>query len=138
PRQADELDPIDVRRAERGLTVLYVEDDPSNLRLVEQILAFRPGIELLRAQVGSAAIELARQHQPDLILLDLHLPDMPGEQVLTEMRQRSSARVIVVSADATAPSMRRALAAGADWYLTKPLDVRRFLEVLDETLELAR
>jgi len=61
---------------------LYIEDNLSNLRLVERIIARRPGVTLVSAMQGSRGVELARAHRPDLIILDLHLPDMPGADVL--------------------------------------------------------
>ena len=121
-------------------TVLYVEDNPSNLRLIERVLGQRGGVRLLTATQGQLVHDLARQHQPDLILLDQHLPDMAGEEVLGRLRadpHTAHLPVVVVSADATAGQIQRLLAAGATHYLTKPLDVTRFLEVVDELLQAA-
>ena len=117
-------------------TVLYVEDNLSNLTLVEQLLEERPEIELLTAMQGRVGLDLARQHAPDLILLDLHLPDIPGWEVLSKLKSdgtTSDIPVVVISADATAPQVKRLLKAGARRYLTKPLDVTEFFQVLDET-----
>ena len=86
---------------------------------------------------GRLGLDLARQHRPDLILLDVHLPDISGEQVLRELRadpELGRTPVVVLSADATPGQVQRLLAAGARAYLTKPLDVRRLLTILDETL----
>ena len=119
-------------------TVLYVEDNPSNLRLVERILTQRPGIHLLSTPQGKAGIDLARQHKPDLVLLDLHLPDIQGQEVLTNLRGNESTAqipVVIISADATPRQMQRLKEAGAQAYLTKPIAVGRFLQVLDETLK---
>jgi len=119
------------------MTVLYVEDMIENLRLVEQVLKQRPSITLIPAMLAGVALDLARQHHPDLVLLDLHLPDMPGEQVLARLRADPTTRatpVIVLSADATAHHKRQLLAAGADAYLTKPLNVRNFLHTIDQAL----
>jgi len=118
-------------------TVLYVEDNLSNLRLVERILALRPSTRLIAAMQGSLALELARQHRPELILLDVHLPDIEGDEVLRRLRADPETRgipVIVVSAEATVGKIERFLAAGARDYLTKPLDVKQFLAVVDEIL----
>jgi signal transduction histidine kinase/CheY-like chemotaxis protein len=123
--------------SEQSGTLLYVEDNLSNLRLVERTIALRPGVKLIPAMQGRLGLALARQHRPDMILLDVHLPDIPGEQVLRELHADPELRqtpVIVLSADATAGQVQRLLAAGARAYLTKPLDVRRFLAILDETL----
>jgi CheY-like chemotaxis protein len=84
---------------------------------------------------GSLGVELAQHHLPDLILLDLHLPDMLGDQVLENLRSSPTTKqipVVIVSADATAGHIRRLLEAGANEYLTKPLDLVRLLEVLDQ------
>jgi signal transduction histidine kinase len=117
--------------------VLYVEDNLSNLRLVERILDHRPGIKLLSAMQGRVGFELACQHQPDLILLDQHLPDLNGEAVLGLLHDDPRTReipVVILSADANPRHVQRLRDAGARDYLTKPLDVGRFLAVLDATL----
>ena len=119
-------------------TVLCIEDNLSNLRLIEVILERRPGITLLSAMQGSIGLDLARQHEPDLILLDLNLPDISGKEVLARLRQSALTRdipVIVVSADATPIQIQRLLDAGATAYLTKPLNVKEFLRTLDEMLQ---
>ena len=118
-------------------TVLYIEDNLSNLRLVEQILRHRPAFTLVAAMQGRLGLELACEHQPALILLDLHLPDLPGQEVLRRLRAESRTQaipVVVLSADATPGHVERLRAAGADAYLTKPLDVQQFLGVLDELI----
>jgi len=116
-------------------TVLYIEDNLSNLRLVERILARRPEVKLMSAMQGSLGIELARQ-QPDLILLDLHLPDMRGDEILRQLRadpRTAQLPIIMISADATAAQIERLRTAGATDYLTKPIDVRAFLALIDAT-----
>lgn len=120
-------------------TVLYIEDNPSNLALIEQILETEPNIELMTAMQGKVGLDLARQHSPDLILLDLHLPDLPGWDVLAQLQADETTRAIptiVISADATAGQIKRLLAAGARAYLTKPVDLAEFCRVLDETTKL--
>jgi CheY-like chemotaxis protein len=115
-------------------TVLYIEDNASNLRLVERVVKQRSGVRLLAAVQGASGLEMARQQKPDLILLDLHLPDMSGDEVLRHLRQHESTRdipVAVISADATAGRIQRLLDAGVNHYLTKPLDVGQFLQLLD-------
>ncbi|MBV9934590.1 MAG: response regulator, partial [Actinobacteria bacterium] len=114
--------------------ILYIEDNLSNLRLVERILARDVDIELISAMQGRLGPELAREHQPELILLDLHLPDTTGDEVLRQLRddpQTASIPVAVVSADATAGQIRRLLAEGAVAYLTKPLDVAELRALVD-------
>lgn len=121
----------------RNYSILCIEDNLSNLRLIEVILAARPGIRLLSAMQGSLGMELARQQHPDLVLLDLNLPDIPGIDLLRSLHADDRTReipVIVISADATPTQITRLLAAGARAYLTKPIEVQEFLTTLDETL----
>jgi CheY-like chemotaxis protein len=121
-------------------SLLYVEDNASNLRLVEQILARRPSFSLQSAIQGRMALELAATHDFDLILLDLDLPDMPGIDVLQSLRadERTAAvPIVIVSADATPGQQEKLLEAGAAAYVTKPLDVPRFLKTLDRVLDAA-
>jgi PAS domain S-box-containing protein len=125
----------------RTATVLYIEDNLANLSLIETILAGRPEISLMSALQGQLGIELAWQHGPDLILLDLHLPDMSGDDVLRRLRGDQRTRttpVVVISADATTGRTQRLLDAGADAYMTKPLDVDDFLRTVDRLLERGR
>jgi len=113
--------------------VLHVEDNQANLELVEQVLTRRAGIELQSAMDGSLALELAHRHRPDLILLDLHLPDMLGTEVLDRLQgdpATADIPVVVVSADATPTQVERLRAAGVAAYLTKPIDVRQLLDVV--------
>jgi PAS domain S-box-containing protein len=115
-------------------TVLYIEDNPSNIKLVERLLAKRPEVALLVAPQGFLGVELALEHQPALVLLDLHLPDISGEEVLRRLRhdpRTANIPVVIVSADATPGQIERQRLAGADDYLTKPFDVEQFLAVID-------
>lgn len=119
-------------------TVLCVEDNLSNFNLIEQILKLRPTVQLLAAMQGSVGLELARQHRPDLILLDIHLPDISGYEVLLRLQATPETHdipVVVLSADATAGQIERLRLAGAVDYLTKPLNIKQFLHMLDENLE---
>jgi PAS domain S-box-containing protein len=116
--------------------ILYIEDNLSNLTLIEQMLADRPEIELISAMQGGIGFDLAVQHSPDLILLDLHLPDLPGWEVLTKLQKNFATAhipVVVISADATKRQMDRLLGAGANSYLTKPIDIAQFYRVIDRT-----
>ncbi len=91
-------------------------------------------MRLVSAACGAEGLEAARVERPDLILLDMHLPDMTGEEVLGHLRADESTRetpVVVVSADATAMRNQRLRAAGANDYLTKPFNVAQFLKLLD-------
>ncbi|HEX2808222.1 MAG TPA: ATP-binding protein [Kineosporiaceae bacterium] len=117
--------------------VLLVEDLIENVRLVEEILKRRPQIILTTTGLGATAVDLARRDPPDLILLDLNLPDMHGSGVLQRLRDDPATRdipVVVVTADATAPRRDSLLAAGARAYLTKPLQMERFLDTVDAVL----
>jgi signal transduction histidine kinase/CheY-like chemotaxis protein len=121
----------------RSRTILYIEDNLSNLRLVEALLRRRPGVRVLSAMQGRVGLELARAHRPDLILLDRHLPDGSGDQVFLDLRADAATRaipVVILSADATPGGIQRLLEAGVRAYLTKPLDVHALLAVLDDTL----
>jgi PAS domain S-box-containing protein len=116
--------------------ILYIEDNLSNLTLIEQMLEERPEMELLTAMQGKIGLDLARQHSPDLILLDVHLPDLDGREVISELKSSETTRdipVVVISADATTSQINRLVTAGANTYLTKPLDVVEFFRVLDKT-----
>jgi CheY-like chemotaxis protein len=89
----------------------------------------------MHASEGALGVDIALKHNPDLIFLDLHLPDMPGEEILRQLWTHQSTReipVVVLSADATVSQSRRLIASGASAYLTKPLDVSHLLRVLDE------
>jgi signal transduction histidine kinase/CheY-like chemotaxis protein len=120
-------------------TILYVEDNLPNLALMQRVLARREDLELIPAMTGGIALDLARQHHPDLVLLDLHLPDMKGDDVLSYLQRDAHLRdipVVVLSADATQAHIDRLLAAGAREYLTKPLDLQRLFAVLTAVLDI--
>jgi CheY-like chemotaxis protein len=128
------------RVGEHHYTVLYIEDNLSNLKLVDRILEERDDIRLISAMLGGLGLELAREHRPDLVLLDLHLPDIQGDVVLTRLQADpvfNGTPVIVLSADATKGRIDRLLEAGATAYLPKPIDVSRFIELIDEHVPLA-
>ncbi|MDQ6623080.1 MAG: ATP-binding protein, partial [Verrucomicrobiota bacterium] len=117
------------------LRILYIEDNLSNLSLIEQMLAEETDVQLITAMQGQLGFDLARQHLPDLILLDLHLPDLPGWEVLARLQKEKATAeipVIVISADATSRQIQRLKNAGARDYLTKPLDMPAFYAVIDE------
>ncbi len=120
--------------------ILYIEDQDLNLRLVERILNTRPGFQLISAMQGGLALDLAREHRPDIILLDLNLPDMSGDEVLRRLKadpQLAGIPVLMVSADAMGDRVEELLNLGASGYLTKPYKLREFFRVIDEALPLA-
>jgi len=122
---------------DRTPTILYIEDDLANLALVERILDARSDVQLMVAMQGRMGLDLARDHHPNLILLDVNLPDISGQEVLARLRaDERTARipVLVISADASVSQRRLMLEAGAHAYLTKPLDVRRLVELLEDAL----
>jgi signal transduction histidine kinase/ActR/RegA family two-component response regulator len=113
--------------------VLCVEDNPSNARLVELLLGRRLGMRLSFAATAAGALELARREPPDLILLDLNLPDGSGLDVLQTLRadpRTRATKVLVVSADAVHEHVASLLDAGADDYVTKPYDINHFIDVV--------
>lgn len=119
-------------------TVLYIEDNLSTVTLIQRVLAQRPEVKLLTAMQGRMGVDLARQHQPDLILLDIHLPDLTGDEVLRRLQEDPQTRaipVVVLSADPAADHAEQLLALGARATLTKPLDVEKLFAILDGTGE---
>lgn len=135
-RSHDAPRPPLVRRA----TVLYVEDNAANVRLLEQILAQRPQVTLLHAPTGELALEIASAYVPDLIVMDLNLPGMSGWEAARRLRTQESTRAIplvALSADLTALSSDQVRASGFDYYLGKPIDVHEFLSMFDSSLALA-
>lgn len=117
--------------------VLYIEDTMSNLRLMGLIVRRREAIRLLSAATGLQGVALAFEHKPELILLDLNLPDINGEEVMKRLRadpRTAGIPVVIVSGDADETQIRRLLESGAKDYVTKPFDVLKFLGVLDGIL----
>ena len=121
-------------------TVLYIEDNPANIKLVAQILGRRSHIHLLTAHTSELGIELALARRPELILLDINLPGMDGYQVLEVFKADARLQaipVVAITANAMTRDIERGKAAGFVDYLTKPLDVRHFQQVVDACLEAA-
>ena len=122
-------------------TVLYIEDNIANFRLVEVALSHRPHINLMTAMQGELGLDLALRHQPDLILLDIHLPVLMGDKVLARLKAQPETQripVVVISADATRSKIDKLLAAGAHSYLTKPFNIKELLHTVDTLLEEVR
>jgi len=121
-------------------TLLYVEDNPANLKLVEKIIARHPDIRLLTAVNGNSGIEIARASQPDVILMDINLPGINGFEALTILRSDPATAhipVIAVSANAMSRDIERGMKAGFLRYITKPIKVNEFMDALDVAFELA-
>jgi CheY-like chemotaxis protein len=121
-------------------TVLYVEDNAANLKLVEQLIARRPEMRLISAQDGSQGIALARTAQPDVILMDINLPGISGIDALKILHEHPSTAhipVVALSANAVPRDIEKGLAAGFFQYLTKPLKIDEFMRALDAALAFA-
>ena len=117
-----------------SISVLYVEDNPANIEVVTRFLRSKPNTRLRTEISGRAGIERAIRDMPDIILLDLHLPDMHGEEVLNELKAEPATAaipVVVLSADASPGVIRRLLASGALTYLTKPIELAELGKLLD-------
>jgi len=120
-------------------TLLYVEDNPANLKLMESIVARRPGMHLLCALTGTRGVEIALASLPDVILMDINLPDISGFKALEILRaDPATARipVIALTANALALNIKSGLEAGFFRYLTKPIVLEEFTHALDEALDL--
>jgi DNA-binding response OmpR family regulator len=115
-------------------TVVNIEDDPVNRLLVERVLARRPHVVLRAAATGEEGLASIAEHRPDLVLLDLDLPDMHGTDVLRRLGEQAGPRprVVVITADATAEQVSQVLAFDVAQYLTKPFAVADLLAVIDE------
>jgi signal transduction histidine kinase/CheY-like chemotaxis protein len=121
-------------------TLLYVEDNPANLMLVEQIIEGHPHIRMLSAGDGNLGIALARAHLPDVILMDINLPVISGIQVLKTLREdplTAHIPVIAISANAMPHDIEKGLEVGFFRYLTKPIKINELMETLDIALDLA-
>jgi signal transduction histidine kinase/ActR/RegA family two-component response regulator len=121
-------------------TLLYVEDNPANLNLVEQLIARQPNMRLLSARDGSLGIQLARANQPEVILMDINLPGISGIEALEILREDPATAhipVIALSANAMPRDIEKGLQAGFFRYLTKPIKVNEFMDTLDVALEFA-
>ena len=115
-------------------TLLYVEDNPANLTLIEQLIARRPDMRLLSARDGNLGIQLARTHHPDVILMDINLPGISGIEALKILRSDPATAqipVIALSANAMPRDVEKGLQAGFFRYLTKPIKVNEFMDTLE-------
>jgi signal transduction histidine kinase/CheY-like chemotaxis protein len=120
-----------------AISVLSIEDNPVNCELLVRVLQRWPDTHLETATSGHAGIAKATRNPPDLILLDLHLPDLAGEEVFARLRAEPATQavpIVVLSADASPGTIRRLLARGAAAYLTKPLNLSEFADVVERTV----
>ena len=121
-------------------TLLYVEDNPANLKLIEQLIERRSEIRLLTAVNGTLGVELAREARPDVILMDINLPGISGIEALKILRTdplTAHIPVVALSANAMARDLEKGLEAGFFRYLTKPIKVKEFMDTLDVALDQA-
>ena len=136
-----ELPQPQVVHGEQLHTLLYVEDNPANMKLVEQIIARHPELRLLTATNGARGIEIARDFQPDVILMDINLPGINGFEALSILRSDATTAhipVIALSANAMPRDIENGLEAGFFGYMTKPIKVNEFMSVLKVALEYAQ
>ena len=139
PQQAIDPDAVPVEVAQR--TLLYVEDNPANMALIQQLIARRSDLKLLTAVDAHIGIELARTFLPDVILMDINLPGLSGYDVLkilTEDASTTHIPVLALSANAVPREIAHGLEAGFFRYLTKPVNVIEFMDALDVALRHAR
>lgn len=121
-------------------TILYIEDNPTNLRLVKELMRFRPDFSFLSAKDGFSGIELARLHSPQIILMDINLPGIDGieaQQILSEDLRTAHIPVIALTANAMPSDIERGIASGFFRYITKPIDINKFTEAIDAALKLS-
>jgi CheY-like chemotaxis protein len=124
----------------RPRTLLYVEDNPANMKLVEQLIARRPDMRLLTAVNGALGIEVARTTQPTVILMDINLPGISGVEALKVLRVDPATAhipVVALSANAMPRDIEMGLDAGFFRYLTKPIKVKEFMDTLNAALNFA-
>ncbi|MCK5425296.1 MAG: PAS domain-containing protein, partial [Emcibacter sp.] len=122
---------------ENECSILYIEDNPANLRLVTQLLERQPNIRMWNAHEPLLGLELAAEHKPDLILLDINLPRMNGFEVLMHLRERDATcdtPVIAISANAMPSDIKKGIDAGFDDYITKPININDLLHAVEKTL----
>jgi CheY-like chemotaxis protein len=122
-------------------TVLYIEDNPTTTMLVERILTARPRVVFASAPDGRTGLDRAAHLRPDLILLDLKLPDISGEQVLAQLRADPATRtipVVVITAEIDPAVLHRVLTQGALWCLIKPFEVPHLLRLVDAFVQSGR
>ena len=117
--------------------VLYIEDNPSNMDLIETALSMYPGVTLVKAHTGMEGIRLAREERPDLVMLDMHLPDIGGLEVVRALNEEIASgllRVTLLTADTLSMDIVKAMSLGAYDYWIKPLSITKLDEGLKRAL----
>jgi PAS domain S-box-containing protein len=139
--EAAAVAPLQVQADAQVRTLLYIEDNPANLMLVEDLIARRPDIRLLSAKDGTRGIEIARASLPDVILMDINLPGISGIRalrILAEDPATAHIPVVALSANAMPHDIEKGLEAGFFNYLTKPIKVIQFMDALDVALKVSK
>jgi PAS domain S-box-containing protein len=134
------LQRVGIRKNTALHTLLYVEDNPANLMLVEQIMEGHPHVNMFSALNGNQGVALARAHHPDVILMDINLPGISGIEAMNILRKDQSTKhipIIALSANAMLRDIEKGLEAGFFRYLTKPIKINEFMNALDGALEFA-
>jgi len=119
-------------------TLLHVEDSPELQELVRYILTSRPSIKIITAETAAEGVQQAKKHQPDLVLMDVHLPDGSGMDALKQMqafKETANIPVVALSSLATQLQIEEGWKEGFKYYITKPIDVPEFLETVDRILD---
>jgi CheY-like chemotaxis protein len=127
-----------VQKSSKKRILLYVEDNPANLLLVQQIIEEHPRINMISACDGNLGVALARAHHPDVILMDINLPGISGIEAMNILRNDLATKhlpIIALSANAMLRDIERGLEAGFFRYLTKPIKINEFMDALDAALE---
>ncbi len=139
-KEEEDIGQMTIQENEKDATILFIEDNLSNIELVEDIIAeYRPTIQLVKSIYGRQIVKMAKEHNPGLILLDLDLPDIKGNEVLEKLKAdpyTKSIPVIIISADAMPFQVEKLMKAGAVDYLTKPFVVVQFLKTIDRYIKI--
>jgi CheY-like chemotaxis protein len=129
---------LDEQPTQRTFTVVCIDDNVANVRLIERVLALRANLVLVPAFRGDEGVRVVGEHLPDLVLLDLHLPDMHGVEVLRALKgdpRTATIPVAVVTADSTPGQIQPLAGEGARFHLTKPLDIDLLLSIIDDVAD---
>jgi len=139
--ESEVIAPVKVHDESKWRNVLYIEDNPANLMLVEDLIARQPDIRLLTATDGNRGIEITRASLPDMILMDINLPGISGLQAMKILREDPATMhipIVALSGNAIPRDIRKGLKAGFFRYLTKPINVSEFMNTLNVTLKFAK